>query len=49
MDFLLNRWRRTAFARYFAGLDRLDQVTFWVVTGLAFAVAFSSSAIVLHP
>ena len=48
MHFLFDRWRRTAFAQYFAGLEPIDRATFWVAVGLAFAGALSFSAIV-HP
>ena len=48
MNFLRDRWRRTAFAQYFAGLEPIDRATFWIAFGLALAGGFSFSAIV-HP
>lgn len=38
--------RGGALYRYFAGLDRCDQVTFIIITALAFAIGLAFSAIV---
>ena len=48
MAFLRDRWRRTAFAQYFAGLEPIDRATFWIAVGLALAAGVSFSQIV-HP
>jgi hypothetical protein len=46
MSHLLDRCRRTAFFQYFEALDPIDRATFWVVAGLALALALSIQAIV---
>jgi hypothetical protein len=47
MNFLRDRWRRTAFHQYFEGLDPTDRATFWIAAALALAVGVSFSQIVL--
>jgi hypothetical protein len=39
MRLLRDRWRRTAWARYFDGLDPIDRATFWIVAGLILVLA----------
>jgi hypothetical protein len=46
MNFLRDRWRRTAFHQVFETLEPIDRATFWIAVGLGFAVAFSFSVIV---
>lgn len=46
MRLLRDRWRRTAFAKYFEGLDTVDRVTFLIGTVLALAAGCSAQAIV---
>lgn len=45
MDFLRDRWRRTAFQQYFDNLDPTDRATFWIAVALSLAVGISFSAI----
>lgn len=49
MNFLRNRWRRTAFHRFFLELDPIDRATFWIGVVLAFAIAISIERIVRVP
>lgn len=48
MRILLDRWRRTAFAQYFASVPSIDQQTFWVVAALALALALAVQALTSH-
>lgn len=45
MNFLLQRYRRTALARFIEELDPEDRVTWWVGIALALAAGVSGDAI----
>lgn len=49
MKLLRDRWRRTAFHRYFADLPVVDRVTFYVVVALILAAATAFTAIARTP
>ena len=48
MNLLRDRWRRSAFCRYLAGLEPIDRATFWIATALALATGVSITMI-MHP